>query len=397
MTGLLGALLPGAANLSPEDRRALLTQGLLAMGAGILKNNTGNYGKAGPAIGAGISEGLLAMNKGAEGLAEQRYRQQVMERGYGDPAGVREFEAMTQGLSEEEKLQARKVRLGIEGRASSAGFQPIKFKGPDMRERVGVFNPRTGRIDTPDGLSFEPGSVMPLGLAQDYQVDPSLPPEVQRAIHESEASGQPLPPHVDLAPAVPRPSTTAGTNPFVGPAPGEVAYAEEAARRAALLNTLPAELNARTDAAIDQAGGVAAAQTAVKVGAEADKRVRNAERDIAKIEEAIRILPNASGGLVQSGRDRVVGVFGASTEGAQATAQLKLISADLVGNVPRFEGPQSNIDVQFYKDAAGDLANDLLPVQTRLAAARKMLELRKRAADAKPTQPKAADPLGILD
>src|SRR5690606_2227 len=134
--GRLSAFLPGADQMSPEDRRALITQGLLAMGAGILKNNHGNYGKAGPAIGAGISEGLLAMNKGADGLAERQYRQQVMDRRLADPAGVREFEMMTQGLSDEDRERARRIALGLEGRASNAGFQPLKFKGPDGREHI---------------------------------------------------------------------------------------------------------------------------------------------------------------------------------------------------------------------------------------------------------------------
>lgn len=272
--GRLSAFLPGAAGMADEDKRALITQGLLAMGAGILKNNSGNYGKAGPAIGAGISEGLLAMNKGADNLSEQKYRQQVMERGYGDPAGLREFQALTEGLSPEEVEQARRVRLGIEGRASSAGFQPIKFKGPDGRERVGTFNGRTGRIDTPDGLSFEPSTVTPIGPAQpSYQVDPSLPPEVQAAIRQAEASGQPLPPQIDLAPAVPRPSPTAGVNPFVGPAPGDVAYAEEAARQAAQLQAMPAALGMQTNAAIEQAGGTTAASEAAKTTAEAQRNL----------------------------------------------------------------------------------------------------------------------------
>ena len=48
--------------------------------------------------------------------------------------------------------------------------------------------------------------------------------------------------------------------------------------------------------------------------------------------------------------------------------------------MPRFEGPQSNIDVQFYREAAGDLANDQLPVETRMAALEQMVRLAEKAA-----------------
>lgn len=284
--GLLGRFarnaIPGASEMSPQDRRALATQGLLAAGLGVLANNRGGNGSA--AIGQGLSQGLLAMNKGVENLSERQQRQQALERGYGDPAGIREFEALTEGLSDEDKQAARRIKLGLDGRASNAGFQPIKFKGPDQRERVGVFNGRTGRIDTPDGLSFDPSTVMPLGLAPPpASIDPSLPPEVQAAIRESEATGQPLPPHIDLAPAIPRPSPTAGVNPFVGPTPGEVAYGEEAARQAAQLNALPTRLGLETQAAIDQAGGTALATDAVdQQGAQRQRAAALAQYEAAR-------------------------------------------------------------------------------------------------------------------
>src|SRR5690606_29591383 len=63
----------------------------------------------------------------------------------GTPAQLRYFQAMTQGLPPEEVEQARRVALGIAGRASSAGMSLQKVTGPDGREYVVVFDPRTGQ------------------------------------------------------------------------------------------------------------------------------------------------------------------------------------------------------------------------------------------------------------
>ena len=46
--------------------------------------------------------------------------------------------------------------------------------------------------------------------------------------------------------------------------------------------------------------------------------------------------------------------------------------------IPRFEGPQSNKDVKTYRQAAGELANPLLPSERRKAAGLVLLELIKR-------------------
>jgi hypothetical protein len=56
--------------------------------------------------------------------------------------------------------------------------------------------------------------------------------------------------------------------------------------------------------------------------------------------------------------------------------------ADLVLKmVPRFEGPQSNFDVQSYKDAAGNLANPNVPVSVKKAAATEIVRLFRKYRD----------------
>ena len=61
-------------------------------------------------------------------------------------------------------------------------------------------------------------------------------------------------------------------------------------------------------------------------------------------------------------------LVGKSVEGASQAAQLKVIAGNMVAKVPRMEGPQSDIDVQNYKEMAGKVGDDSLPIETRLAA-----------------------------
>src|SRR5690606_29229590 len=133
----------------------------------------------------------------------------------GTPAQLRYFQAMTQGLPPEEVEQARRVALGIAGRASSAGMSLQKVTGPDGREYVVVFDPRTGQ---PRSVSMEelfgnlgapPFAAPPAAGMQ----PPTAPPQ---------ATPPPSPPTTPTTPATPTtpPPRTPGT-PVASPTPGE--------------------------------------------------------------------------------------------------------------------------------------------------------------------------------
>lgn len=59
-------------------------------------------------------------------------------------AQLQTFRAMTQGLPPEDAEKARRIELGLDGRATSAGMSMQKITGPDGREYAVVFDPRTG-------------------------------------------------------------------------------------------------------------------------------------------------------------------------------------------------------------------------------------------------------------
>jgi hypothetical protein len=76
----------------------------------------------------------------------------------------------------------------------------------------------------------------------------------------------------------------------------------------------------------------------------------------------------STGSSIGAGVDKLGGVIGKSTEGSKAIARLNVLSYNILANIPRFEGPQSDIDVQMYKQAAGALNDKTLPIEDRLAA-----------------------------
>lgn len=406
---LAGRLLPGASGMSAGDRDAMMRQGLLGLAAGMA--STGGQGTA-AAIGNGLQSGLLAMNQGRDSINDAAYKKALMDRQLGDPAGLREFNAMTDGLSDEDKLQARRVRLGLEGRASSGGIGFDTFTDANGFQRPQRNNPRTGSIElwidesqqwVPLGSAGEvaPGSQpvtrtatangMPISIGDD------VPPAMRAMIEQFEAQQRPIPANVHL-PEQRVPTFTPAPVPGIGRGrrkedeAAAVAAASTAATRAAELQYLPAELGMRADTAVDQAARIASTTGAIELAnertADTMTRARDANTAIGLLDEAERILPTATGSTAGAAADRAAALFGRSTSGAQSTAQLKTIAGQLVSRMPRMEGPQSDKDVQLYKDMAGNLADDTLPVATRQAAAQQIRRLQEKYAN--PQAPAAA-------
>jgi hypothetical protein len=88
------------------------------------------------------------------------------------------------------------------------------------------------------------------------------------------------------------------------------------------------------------------------------------------IGEADRILREgkATSSVIGRGVDIAGSIIGASPKGAAEADQLKVLGGYLVSKMPRMEGPQSNYDVQNYKEMAADIGNPTLPLERRIAA-----------------------------
>jgi len=86
---------------------------------------------------------------------------------------------------------------------------------------------------------------------------------------------------------------------------------------------------------------------------------------IRPISDAIK---QSTGSGIGAITDDALSLFGKGTTGSANIAKLNALSYQIISQIPRMEGAQSNIDVEMYKQAAGDLANRKAPVSDRLAA-----------------------------
>jgi hypothetical protein len=114
--------------------------------------------------------------------------------------------------------------------------------------------------------------------------------------------------------------------------------------------------------------------------AKPDPRTGRADTITSLATEAGDILKNASNGLIGSLKTSAADTAGFSTKESQADARLKVISGQLVMNMPRMEGPQSDADRLLYQQMAGDIANPKIPRETRAAALQTMVDLQKKYA-----------------
>jgi hypothetical protein len=114
-------------------------------------------------------------------------------------------------------------------------------------------------------------------------------------------------------------------------------------------------------------------------GSEAEKskmadRVKNTLGD-----DTEQLIRQATGSTIGSAVDSGVSLFGATTKGAEANATLKLRAATLAGNMPRFEGPQSDADRKYYLEMAGDLANPSKTTTEKLVALKELKRIHNLA------------------
>lgn len=93
------------------------------------------------------------------------------------PAGAQEFEFLTQGLSEEDKIKAQRIKLGLEARAITSAPKVEEIGGVKyLRVGTQFFNPTTL-----DPIDVDPSTNLPVGAPASAQpTQEVLTPDVQR-------------------------------------------------------------------------------------------------------------------------------------------------------------------------------------------------------------------------
>lgn len=327
------------------------------------------------------------------------------------PAGYRELDmkARAAGLQpgSPEYQQAMKVGLGLQGRAASGGFGFEIVKGADGKERMARTNPRTGAYEIYDEVT---GDFSPIGSAgalngagpAPTQAAPGvtvaidgMPPEQAQAfargvsaLQAAGASPEVLAAFEQAALSQPRTVDAPPTNRAalaVGQSPGQRKFEEESAQQAAQLQFLSQRGQLEADAAAQKEAATAAAKAQAERDAQMTTRTVDAAKTLGLLEQARTLIPLSTGSAIGNLADQGAAAFGFSTDGAQAIAALRTIAGQLTSAMPRMQGPQSDKDVEMYRQMAGDLANPNLPPATRMAALQQIERLNQKY-----TSPQAA-------
>ena len=115
----------------------------------------------------------------------------------------------------------------------------------------------------------------------------------------------------------------------------------------------------------------------------------------ASIQEAENLLKGANGAsptgsMLGSLMDSAGALVKYTPSGAKEADRLKVLGGALVSKVPRMQGPQSDKDVTLYKEMAGQVGNDKIPPERRLAALEEVKRLYAKYEHLNQEQPTAS-------
>lgn len=100
------------------------------------------------------------------------------------------------------------------------------------------------------------------------------------------------------------------------------------------------------------------------------------------LDQAEELIPESTGSVLGNVTDIAAGTIGVAPKGARNIASLKTIEAGLVMGMPRLEGPQSNLDQQLYREAAGQIGNPNVPNEIKQAAIKTIRRIQNTYPDA---------------
>lgn len=166
-------------------------------------------------------------------------------------------------------------------------------------------------------------------------------------------------------------TTAAGAQGRVSPAATTKVAPAPIFREAGFENESPADFKVRRENAAKAEAPIVKSEAAKQYAAQ------NVYPVVKDVNDALK---KATGSGIGAKVDDLAAFFGHSTEGAQNIAKLQVLGDTLLKSVPRFEGPQSDRDVASYYAAAGKLADPNVPIATRSAAFKTIIDLNKKYA-----------------
>lgn len=292
------------------------------------------------------------------------------------------------------------------GNRSAANYQPERVLSPDgqmiVRPRSEVLQPRPSTHVLPGRpLGAAPGmtgaagptNAAERGMAAEIaqvQVDPAreaaqvremlaTPGAIRDPGDRAQATAYLQRLEAQLAPAAGVPLIGPGAGVSAGAGRGSMGTPGTPAVSAGNVVELSPAQQAQNEA--NRVRLVDTAKADVTRDSDVAKKAKSASAMIAAADRAIELLKQSpTGSGLGEYIDRGAAFFGKSTPGAQVAAQLDIVSGDLVNNVPRMEGPQSDGDRLEYKTQAGRAADRTLPTDQRIAAMGEVKRLQSKYA-----------------
>lgn len=252
----------------------------------------------------------------------------------GVPAQLQTFEAMTRGLPEDEVARARRIQLGLDPRASSAGQQTISVTGPDGRDRQFTFDPRSGNY-VPADFGAAPAAPAPLPQGGSQQVVDAVLASANRMAQQGIPAEQ-----IDVWIAQ-QPgfgaqlAAPSAASPFVSRAPEEQAALTTGAQEQARADAEFRNYDRMTGLVADRAAEEARAKAGVEI--ETD-RTQAAPKKLAGYRQALEAAGNVKtsiGKALDMISPMSTGFLGARSRGIEGTpaynlaAEIETIKANL--------------------------------------------------------------------
>lgn len=111
---------------------------------------------------------------------------------------------------------------------------------------------------------------------------------------------------------------------------------------------------------------------------EAQQKVLDAGSVLGLVSAAKPLLETATGSTAGALRDSALSLIGKDSDASKAAAQLAVIGGQLVSKMPKMSGPQSDKDVQLYREMAGRIGDPSVTSGNKLAALQTIQQLNER-------------------
>jgi len=407
--GILGNYLP---NWLPEDpnQNAAARQGLLAFGAGLL----GGRGDLGGILGDGLMagtqsyQGALAQQQ-QTALRQAQLDQTKLENTKLQAAADKPMQLqriLTGGAPGQPNRLAGLPKIGDPPRAaaSAPAAEPAQAPASTSSTPAGMYETLMDYGNRLSQAGYAAEAVQYFERAE--KLRPELKEQVTRTVNGKrvtvnlfrDGSDEVVDRYAPDAEKLNFQNTggaTVGLNPFTGEqvstitnsvAPGERLAAETTRRgqdkqdfrareaneinkqgqRSQIIND-PTQGPIVVDKGTGQARQVTLGGKAVP-GEAVTKREASAKNLIPLIKQADKLIDGATGSYLGAGADQGARILGVATSGAQNIAQLRVLEGNIMMAQPRMEGPQSNMDVELYRQMAAQVGDPTVPTSTKRAA-----------------------------